>query len=221
MQRVMLFVLMFFIARTATAQTPNISTLLIKAPETFRAEFKTSKGDFIIEAYRKWSPQGVDRLYQLIKTGFYNNTLLFRVEPDYVVQFGVSNSNELNRFWDTKKLPDEPLQCKNLKGVISYARDGKNDRATQLFINMGNNPKLDTINVKGVKGFTPVAKVIKGMGVVRALNDRYRKKPATIQDSLYKYGNRYFEELFPGLDRIITARIIGNGLFDERFSTGN
>jgi peptidyl-prolyl cis-trans isomerase A (cyclophilin A) len=221
MQRVMLFVLIFFMARTATAQIPDISILLIKAPETFRAEFKTSKGDFIIEACRKWSPQAVDRLYQLIKTGFYNNTLLFRVEPDYVVQFGISNNNGLNRFWDPKKLPDEPLRYKNLKGVISYARDGRNDRSTQLFINMVNNTKLDTINMKGVKGFTPIAKVIKGMGVVSALNDWYRKKPAIIQDSLYKYGNRYFEDLFPGLDRIITARIIGNGLFDERFSIGN
>ena len=221
MQRVMLFVLVFFMARTVRAQIPDISILHVKAPETFRAEFKTSKGDFIIEAYRKWSPQGVDRLYQLIRSGFYNNTLLFRVEPDYVVQFGISNHNELNRFWDPKKIPDEPLQYKNLKGVISYARDGRNDRSTQLFINKVNNPKLDTINVKGAKGFTPIAKIIKGLRVIDRLNDQYRKKPALIQDSLYKYGNRYFEERFPGLDRIITARIIGNGLFDERFSTGN
>lgn len=221
MKRVMMFVLIFFTACIVAAQIPDISTLLIKAPETFRAEFKTSKGDFIIEAYRKWSPKGVDRLYQLIRTGYYNNTLLFRVEPDYVVQFGISNSNGLNRFWDPKKLPDEPLMHKNLKGVIGYAREGKNSRCTQLFINTVNNPKLDTADINGVKGFTPIARIIKGLRVIGMLNDQYRKKPAKIQDSLYKYGNRYFEETFPGLDRIKTARIIGNGLFQEGFSIGN
>ena len=121
----------------------------------------------------------------------------------------------------TRQLADEPLQCKNRKGIVSFARDGKNSRSTQLFINKENNNKLDTINVKGLRGFTPIARVIKGMAVIGILNDLYRKKPLFVQDSLYKYGNRYFEEIFPGLDRIKTARIIGNGLFDERFSIGN
>lgn len=205
----------FFVAAISLAQPPDVSVLQIRAPETFRAQFKTSKGDFIVEANRKWSPRGVDRLYQLIKTGFYNNTLLFRVEPAYVVQFGINDSQPVNRFWDPKKLPDEPAQYKNLRGVIAYARGGPNDRATQLFINTVDNPKLDTMMRLGLKGFTPIARVVKGMEVIASLNDAYLKKPALVQDSLYKYGNRYFEEHFPGLDRIISARIIGRGLFEK------
>jgi cyclophilin family peptidyl-prolyl cis-trans isomerase len=186
------------------AQPPNISVLKIKAPEKFRAVFKTTKGDFVIEACRKWSPLGVDRLYQLISTGFYNGCLLFRVEPGFVVQFGISGSRTLNHFWDPKKLPDEPPQQKNTKGVISFASGGKNDRCTQLFINLWNNTKLD----KGAKVYTPIARVISGMEIAAKFNGRYGKQPAKIQDSLYKYGNFYFEEIFPGLDRITTATII-------------
>src|SRR6478735_3527001 len=103
----LLFLLSF---NSLFAQAPDISILKLKAPETFKAIFKTTKGDFVIEAYRKWSPLGVDRLYQLISSGFYNRCLLFRVEPGFVVQFGISGSRAANLFWDPKKLPDEPIR---------------------------------------------------------------------------------------------------------------
>ena len=198
----------FLFAGISQSQAPDNSILKIKAPETFKARFKTSKGEFIIEAYRKWSPLGVDRLYQLIKTGFYDNTLLFRVEHNFVSQFGISDNEQVNRFWDFKKIADEPAKYKNLKGVISFARGGPNTRTTQVFINMVDNPKNDTAFRAGVKGFTPIAKVIKGMEVVGLFNDRYGRSTVPQQDSIYKYGNRYFEKRFPGLDKILSALII-------------
>jgi len=208
MKKLLLCIQCLLFVIIAQSQAPDISVLKIKAPETFRAKFKTSKGEFIIEAYRQWSPLGVDRLYQLIKTGFYNNTLLFRVEHNFVSQFGISDNEQVNRFWDFKKIADEPAKHKNLKGVVAYARSGPNTRATQLFINMVDNPKNDTAMRAGVKGFTPVAKVIKGMEVVALFDDRYGKSTIPQQDSVYKYGNRYFEKRFPGLDKIISASII-------------
>lgn len=204
----LLFIQIFIFAVFTQSQVPDISILKIKAPETFKARFKTSRGEFIIEAYRKWSPLGVDRLYQLIKTGFYDNTLLFRVERNFVSQFGISDDEQVNRFWDPKKLADEPPQYKNLKGIIAYARSGANSRVSQIFINMIDNPKNDTTVRLGVKGFTPIAKVIKGMEVVALFTDRYGRATVPQQDSVYKYGNRYFEKRFPGLDKVISARII-------------
>jgi len=208
MKLLLLVIQFLFFGAIAQSQAPDISVLKIKAPETFRARFKTSKGEFTIEAYRKWSPLGVDRLYQLIKTGFYDNTLLFRVERNFVSQFGISDNEQVNRFWDPKKIADEPQKNKNLKGVISFARGGPNTRTTQVFINMVDNPKNDTAMRAGVKGFTPIAKVIKGMEVVALFNDRYGRSTVPQQDSVYKYGNRYFEKRFPGLDKIISAHII-------------
>ena len=38
-----------------------------EAPKEFRARFETTEGNFDIYAKRSWSPQGVDRLYNLIK----------------------------------------------------------------------------------------------------------------------------------------------------------
>jgi len=208
---VKLYILLFFltgICFNISAQVPDPSILKRKAPETFRAVFSTTKGDFEIEAYRKWSPLGVDRLYQLISSGFFNKALLFRVEPGFVVQFGISASYAANRFWDPKKLPDEPMMHKNETGTIAFARGGRNERATQIFINLANNIKLDTVVRGGLKGFTTIARVVRGMETVKRLYAGYGKRPALVQDSLYKYGNIYFEERFPSLDHIIRVRII-------------
>lgn len=203
----LLYGFLLFLAK-GYAQMPGMATAHVKTPETFRAVFNTTKGDFVIEVYRSWSPRGAERLYELIRSGFYHTSLLFRVERGFVVQFGISENRAANRYWDMHKLPDEPLLHANKKGTISFARGGKNDRATQLFVNMGNNTKLDTAIRGGVKGYTPVARVISGMEVIEKFNAQYGKQPALIQDSLYKYGNFYFEERFPGLDKILSTRII-------------
>ncbi len=208
MQKLRLLIPLLFLSGMLRSQTPDPSILKLKAPASFRAVFTTTKGNFTIEAVRKWSPLGVDRLYQLIRSGFFTNALLFRVEPDYVTQFGVSESYEANRFWDPRKLPDEPMLQKNKKGMISFARDGRNNRATQLFINNRDNIKLDTLSKGGLVGFTPIAHIISGMETVSRFYAKYGKRPAQIQDSLYKYGNRYFEQNFPGLDKILHVRII-------------
>ncbi|WP_176112935.1 peptidylprolyl isomerase [Sediminibacterium ginsengisoli] len=190
------------------AQVPEASVLKLKAPETFKALFKTTKGNFTIEVYRKWSPAGADRLYQLIKTGFYNNNMLFRVQHDYVVQFGIADSKPLNKFWDPKKLPDEPVKASNTKGVISFARGGSNDRSTQLFINMIDNRVLDTVKRQDLRGYTPVARVVAGMDILYRLTNKYGRSTLAIQDSVYKYGNSYLARNFPGLDSIITATLL-------------
>lgn len=190
------------------AQVPNVVLLKRKAPESFQVLFTTTKGNFILEAYRRWSPLGVDRLYQLVISGFYNQNMIYRVESNYVVQFGISDKFELNFFWDTKKIADEPVLQKHKKGIVAFARDVANSRATQLFINMVDNPTLDTTIRSGVKGFSPIGKIIKGMDVVSKFNAQYGKRIAPIQDSIYLYGNVYLQENFPGLDQIISAKII-------------
>jgi hypothetical protein len=73
---------------------------------------------------------------------------------------------------------------------------------------MVNNPLLDTVLRVGLRGYTPIARVIKGMEVLQKVNDQYGRSTLAIQDSVYKYGNQYLEIHYPGLDRIISARLI-------------
>ena len=45
---------------------------LVQAPDTYKVKFETSKGDFVMEVTRAWSPQGADHFHRLVKARFYN-----------------------------------------------------------------------------------------------------------------------------------------------------
>lgn len=180
----------------------------LTAPKTFKVLFKTNKGDFIIQTNRSWAPLAVDRFYTLVKKGFYTNIYIFRVEKDYVVQFGISDNPKESIFWDKARLKDEPVIQKHKKGMVAFARSEKNSRTTQLFVNMQDNPKLDTTIREGVHGYPPFGKVVSGMNTFFRLNDKYAKQILPYQDSVYLHGNKYLNQYFPGLDKIISATII-------------
>ena len=180
----------------------------LRSPDTLQVLFKTNKGNFIIQSYRSWAPLAADRFYTLVKKGFYTNIYIFRVEKDFVVQFGISDNPKESSFWDKARLNDEPVIQKHKKGMVAFARSGKNSRTTQLFVNMQNNVKLDTTMREGVQGYPPFGKVISGMKVFFQLNDQYAKRILPLQDSIYLYGNQYLVQHFPGLDKIISATII-------------
>jgi peptidyl-prolyl cis-trans isomerase A (cyclophilin A) len=188
---------------------PDQSMLMAHAPPKFTAVFKTTKGDFTVEVTREWSPLAADRLYQLLMTSFYNQNAVFRVQKGYVVQFGIGDGKDVNFFWDKLPVSDEPVVARNLKGTISYARDGMNSRTSQLFINMKDNYKLDTIDYNGLRGFPPVAKIISGFEVVESFFDGYGFEPANYQDSVMVNGNNFLKKKFPELDYIIEATITG------------
>ena len=209
MKKILILSFMCFFSVALFGQMKADSTILkLKAPEIFKIRVQTTKGTLIIEAYRSWSPEGVDRLYQLVKTGFYNNNSIFRVQTGYVVQFGISDNKTTNDFWDKHPIADEPVKTVNLKGTISYARDGAVTRTAQLFINLKDNFKLDTVNFNGLRGFPPIAKIIDGFEVAESFYSGYGFEPANHQDSIMFYGNAYVKRHFPEVDYILSAEII-------------
>lgn len=179
-----------------------------KAPEYFKARFETTQGNFDIEAKREWSPEGVDRLYQLIKHNFYTDIGLFRVLPNWVTQFGIHNDSLLNKQWEKVVIKDEVVVRKNDSMTISFARDGKDSRTTQIYINMKNNNRLDTIHYNDVTGFPVIAKITSGVETVHKFYSGYGKKIANEQDSIYAQGNNYLKKNYPKLDYIKKAYII-------------
>ncbi|MCD6544776.1 MAG: peptidylprolyl isomerase [Flavobacteriaceae bacterium] len=177
-----------------------------QSPEQFTARFETTQGDFDIMTKKEWSPNGVNRLYQLIKSEFYTDIALFRVIPKFVVQFGIQNDSLLNSSWKRYKITDEPVLQKNDSMAISFARDGVDSRTTQIFINLKNNHHLDTIKFNGVTGFPVIAKITKGMENVHKFYSTNDDVPD--QDSIQKYGNDYIRRKYPKVDFIKKAYIL-------------
>ena len=198
---------LFSLSVAVTQAQVAVNSKQHSAPDSFLVRFETTTGNFEVKAYRSWSPLGVDRFYNLVKQEFYDSTCLFRVQPEYVVQFGIHDDPETNKVWEKDPIPDEPVKVSNEEGTVAYAREGKNSRTTQLFINYKDNFKLDTINFNGLRGFPPIGRVVKGMEVVRSFYSGYGFEPATKQDSVYKYGNEYLLEHYPKLDYILRAII--------------
>jgi cyclophilin family peptidyl-prolyl cis-trans isomerase len=207
MNRTVVFCFCFLILACSPSPIPT-SLLKKTAPETFKARFITTYGDFEIEATRSWSPLAVDRLYHLIKSGYYTDMAIYRVVPNYVAQFGISNDSILNNAWTAIPVKDEPVKSSNTRGSIAFARGGPNSRSHQIFINLKDNFHLDTLTYMGTSGFPVVAKVIAGMEIVDEFFDEYGNEPAQKQDSISMFGNTFLQSRYPELDYVETAYII-------------
>jgi peptidyl-prolyl cis-trans isomerase A (cyclophilin A) len=186
----------------ASALHPDLldpSKATAKAPETFRATFSTSKGDFVIEVHRAWSPNGADRFYNLVKMGFYDDTRFFRAVDGFMVQFGISGDPTVNTKWQEQGVTDDPVKQSNKRGFVTFAqRPTPNSRTTQVFINYGDNSRLDN-------SFAPFGQVVQGMEVVDSFYKGYGEAPN--QALIQSKGNAYLDNAFPSLDGVKHAQI--------------
>ena len=176
-----------------------------EAPAVFRAKFATTKGDFIVEAHRDWSPNGVDRFYNLIKIGYFKDIVIFRAIPKFMWQFGIHGDPNVNEKWAESKIKDDPSKpsISNTEGYLTFAKTGApNSRSVQFFVNLGSNGFLDK------QGFTPFAKVINGMDVVRKVNTEYGENSPEVQRSFQQLGNDYILKKYPNLDKIASVTLI-------------
>jgi peptidyl-prolyl cis-trans isomerase A (cyclophilin A) len=175
------------------------------APSTYSVSFKTTKGSFAARISRDWSPNGVDRLYELVQSGYYDDVAFFRVLEGFVAQFGISGDPTVSAAWRERTIADDPVRSSNTKGTISFAMAGPGTRTTQLFVNLADNTRLDSM------GFSPVAEITGGMDVVESLYGGYGEGAprgnGPSQGMLQQRGNEYLRESFPDLDYIEQAII--------------
>jgi cyclophilin family peptidyl-prolyl cis-trans isomerase len=204
-----LIILLFPVTRSnAQVLKTDPSLLKLKCPDTARVEFVTTKGNFTVEVYRKWSPLGANRFYQLVRSGYYNNNIIFRVVEDYLAQFGVSEDKQKNIFWQGKNLKDEPVIGSNTAGTLCFSRGAPGTRKTSIFINLRDNLSYDTMTVAGIKGFVPFAKIISGMEIAKSFFSDYGNDTMKSADTIYFKGNAWMNKKFPGLDIIKEAKIV-------------
>ncbi len=182
------------------------SSLNAQAPATFKAKFETTKGDIVIQFNREWAPLGVDRVFNLIGNGYYDNARFYRVLTGFMAQFGMHADPKINAAWQGARFKDDPVTQSNTRGMVTFATGGPNTRTTQLFINYGNNAGLDK------QGFSPIGEVIEGMEAADALYAAYGegapRGSGPSQQIIAQRGNAYLEADFPKLDYIKKASIV-------------
>jgi len=199
--------LILAVGSAALAQTkagPNLldpSTMKETAPATYTVQVETTKGPFTIKVTRSWAPNGADHFYNLVRAGFFTDAAFFRVIPGFMAQFGISARPEVSRIWANANIQDDPVKESNKRGMVTFAQtSARNSRSTQLFINYGDNSRLDADR------FAPFGEVTKGMDVVDKINSEYQERPD--QGAITNQGKAYLDKNFPRLDRITSATIV-------------
>ncbi len=170
-----------------------------ESPASYNARFETTVGSFTVQVQREWAPIGADRFYNLVQSGYFNGARFFRVVPGFVVQFGLNPDPKVSNAWRQTNLQDDPVRRSNGRGFLTFATAGPNTRTTQLFINLGDNVRLDQM------GFSPFGLVTEGMETVDKINAEYGESPQ--QPNIEAEGEAYLAANFPKLDKIIKATI--------------
>jgi peptidyl-prolyl cis-trans isomerase A (cyclophilin A) len=193
-------------AQNARAALKNPAALKETAPATYKVKFDTSAGPFVVEVHRDWAPHGADRFYNLVQSGFYDDTRFFRVVSGFMVQFGIHGDPSVSAVWRGARIPPDQVKQSNKRGYITYAMGGSPDtRTTQVFINFADNGSLDRM------GFAPFGQVVSGMETVDKIYAEYGEGAprgrGPEQGRIQMEGNAYLTKEFPKMDYIKTATI--------------
>jgi len=193
-------------SREATLLDPSRPFWSTRAPATVTADVETTRGTISIELVREWAPAGVDRFYNLARAGYYDDSRFYRVIYGFIAQFGIAGDPRVANVWARRKIPADPVREHNARGTLSFAQFKPTDRTTNVFINLRDNPGLDSLR------FAPFGRVVSGMDVVDSLYAFYGEFPsaaAPLGDPKRLYGesNKYLDEKFPLLDKIVKITI--------------
>jgi len=177
-----------------------------EAPDSFDVLFETTRGTFGVRVRRAWAPLGADRFFNLVRHGFYDDSRFYRIVEGFIAQFGLPGDPEVTAQWLDRTLSDDPVVASNLRGRLAYAMTGPDTRATQVYINLVDNVRLDST------GFAPFGEVVVGIETIDALFAGYGENAgggmrAGRQDRIIMEGNVHLDRDFPDLDRIRRARI--------------
>ena len=178
-----------------------------QAPDVYLAKFETSKGTILIEVHREWAPNGADRFYNLVRSGFFDDTRFFRAISGFMVQWGIHGDPQVTAAWKSANIKADPVRRSNKRGMVTFAQGGHPDsRSTQIFINLGDNSRLDG------QSFSPFGRVVEGMDVVRSLYMGYGEGAprgnGPNQGLVFQMGNEYLKKSFTKLDYTSKATIV-------------
>jgi peptidyl-prolyl cis-trans isomerase A (cyclophilin A) len=169
------------------------------AAGSYSVLFDTTEGPVTVSVDRSLAPKGAQRLYELVKARYYDGARFYRVVPGFVVQWGAAANPAVTKKWNVD-IPDDPVKTSNTRGTVAFATGGPDTRTTHLFINLGDNSRLDAM------GFAPIGRVTNGMDAVDRIYPGYGEQPD--QKQIAAKGNAYLQKEFPRLDYIKSARII-------------
>jgi peptidyl-prolyl cis-trans isomerase A (cyclophilin A) len=172
--------LLLILASEALAGDPRKS-VQPKQASPVRVVLQTAKGEIELELDEARAPQTVKNFLAYVDGGFYDGGLFHRTvkpdnQPNNAVKIEVIQAGH-NPARQSELRPPIPLERTNVTGLkhkdgtLSMARDTPDSATSDFFICIGDQPELDDGGKRNPdgQGFGAFGKVVKGMDVVRAI----------------------------------------------------
>ena len=165
---------------------------------------QTTAGELVIDVFPEAAPHAAQRFLELVSSGFYDDTPISRVVPDFVAQFGV-NWRDPHKAWKDKTFDDDPSYYALERGTLAFAKAGANTNSTQVFINFKENNRLADPRYN----FTTFGEVVSGMDVVDKFARVGDPSYGLDQERLWQDGGAYLESLAEKPTMIQHAEVVG------------
>jgi cyclophilin family peptidyl-prolyl cis-trans isomerase len=189
--------------------------LAIVAPRQAAAgtivHFDTNMGDFDVELFDSAAPITVNNFLNLLTAGRYNDTIVHRSVPGFVIQGGGFDAAAAAAISNFGSIPLE-YSLPNTRGTIAMARTSNPNSATsQWFINTGNNALALAPGGSDVNGYAVFGQVLgNGMDVVDAINNlpKFAFNPPFNEIPLINYTQNDFSQGVNGLPHAVVVNSI-------------
>ncbi len=153
-----------------------------------KVEITTSMGTIVVEVDTTRAPITAKNFLYHVKKGTYKSAVFYRVvrmdnQPQNkvkieVIQGGLYDDSAIDKIPSIVHETTKQTGIKHLDGTISMARMEPGTASTEFFICVGDQPELDfggKRNPDG-QGFAAFGKVVKGMDVVRKIQQQKDKE---------------------------------------------
>jgi len=165
---------------TAPAETPAIVEVPAPAPEEPatpvwtgpEVTLQTSMGDIVVVLDTVGAPKTAAQFLKLVRNGHYNGSAFYRIEKDFVIQFGDLDAKLKYRHANLPNVPLETATNRHSRGALSLARaDEPGSGQSTIFISLGENSGLDAkVDAPpNTTGYAVFGHVVSGMEVVDAI----------------------------------------------------
>ena len=147
------------------ADRPMPPSGALDTSKSYRARFKTERGEMVAELHAAKAPLTVENFVNLARSGFYDGTTFHRVIPGFMAQGG--DPTGTGRGGPGYQFGDEfsPDLRHDGAGVLSMANAGPGTNGSQFFITYSATPHLDDRH-------SVFGRVVEGMDVLSSIRER-------------------------------------------------
>lgn len=160
----------------APSGCPTTAPPPMAADQTATVTLHTNFGDIVVKVEGKLGPNAAGDFVALARCGYYDNVILHRIVPGFVIQGGdgeyarlpltQANMDKMGQGGPGYTIPDDKVTTKYVRGTVAMARtSAANSAGSQFFIVLSDSAQ-SSLGASGANNYAIFGTVTSGMSVV-------------------------------------------------------